>query len=98
MTLSKKIEHILRQRFSPTFLEIIDESSQHAHHGTGEKKGGNYQVTIVSQLFTEKSSLQRQREVYQALSKEFSLNEIHALVIHAYTPEQWKAFSNLKSG
>ncbi len=93
MTVQKKIENILIHIFSPVFLEIIDESDKHAHHGNGEKKGGNYQVTIVAQFFSGKTLLQRHREVHNALAKEFSSNEIHALAVHAYEPEQWKNFT-----
>jgi len=48
----------------------------------------HYEATVVSTEFSGKRSLQRHQLVYAALGTRIG-NEIHALSIRAYTPEEW---------
>ena len=74
----------LRERLSPTRLEVLDESYQHAGHGgaNGTGFGTHFRVRIASQMFTDKSRVARHRLVYDAL-QEFIDGGLHALVIEA---------------
>ena len=82
---------IIRQRlveaFSPESLELVDESAKHAGHTGNKAGGGHYLVTIVSEAFAGKSTIQRHRMVYEALG-DMMKSEIHALSIKALTPDQ----------
>jgi BolA protein len=75
-----KIEQILTEAFQPDFLEVIDESHQHAGHA-GASQGGHYRVTIVSKSFEGKKLLESHRMIYQAI--EPIKSSIHALPIKA---------------
>jgi BolA family transcriptional regulator, general stress-responsive regulator len=72
--------------FLPTHLDIIDDSHQHAGHA-GARSGGHFTVRIVSEAFAGKTLVQRHRMVYQALLELMS-SDIHALSIHAKTPDE----------
>jgi len=76
--IKSKIENLLTQAFKPTYLQVVDESHKHAGHA-GASQGGHYQVTIVSQAFEGKKSLESHRMIYQALEPVKS--SIHALAI-----------------
>ena len=82
---------IIRQRlveaFNPESLELVDESARHAGHTGNKAGGGHYLVTIVSDEFSGKSTIQRHRMVYEALG-DMMKSEIHALSIKALTSEQ----------
>jgi BolA protein len=81
------IEQRLRQALSPTLLELVDQSHEHAGHPGARSGGGHFDVTIVSPHFTGKTLLQRHRLVYEALG-EAMREEIHALSIKALAPDE----------
>lgn len=83
----KRIEEALTQAFSPTHLEIIDESHLHAGHEGAKAGGGHYVVHIVAEGFTEKSRIQKHRMVNDACKHLFP-KTIHALSIQAKAPEE----------
>lgn len=69
--------------FSPTELDIVDES--HLHHGhAGARPGGetHYAVKVRSPAFTGMTRLARHRAVNEALRTEFDAG-LHALHIDA---------------
>ena len=68
-------------------IEIRDDSAQHAGHA-GAAAGGHYSVTIVAVAFAGKGRVARHRMVYDALADAMQRG-IHALVITAYTPEEF---------
>ncbi len=75
----------------PIEIEISDDSHKHAGHAGARGGGGHYTLHIVSQRFVGKNTLARQRMIYSALGEMMKHNEIHALIIHAYTPEELNA-------
>lgn len=81
------IREKLTATFSPTQLDIIDESHLHAGHPGARSGGGHFVATIVSSEFAGKNMLARHRMVYDALG-EMMNTEIHALSIKALTPEE----------
>lgn len=78
-----RIREILSKVFSPTHIEIIDDSGKHAGHA-GAAPGGetHYTVRIRAAAFESMSRVARQRAVMQALSEEFETG-LHALSIKA---------------
>jgi BolA protein len=72
----------LQERLAPVFLEVLDESADHAGHagsdGTGQ--GTHFRVRIQSDVFIGKSRVSRHRLVYDAL-QEFIDQGLHALAI-----------------
>jgi len=49
---------------------------------------GHYEATVVAAAFAGKRSLQRHQLVYATLGSRVG-NEIHALALKTYTPEEW---------
>jgi BolA protein len=81
----------LQSAFSPSHLEIIDESALHAghrgasehsaEHGAGES---HFKIVIVADGLAGLSRLARQRAVLDAISDEVA--QIHAISISASAP------------
>ncbi|MEX2353058.1 MAG: BolA family protein, partial [Gammaproteobacteria bacterium] len=51
--------------------------------------GTHFSTVIISNEFTGKSVVQQHQLVYKALGSKMG-NEIHALAIKTFTPEQWE--------
>jgi BolA protein len=81
-TIRQKLEEALK----PDLIEIIDHSAAHAGHA-GNKGGGHYNVTIVSEQFEGKTLVQRHQLIY-AIMGDMMKEEIHALGINALTPTE----------
>lgn len=80
----------MRERLAtldPESIEIMDESGLHVGHAGARDGGGHYQLIIVSQAFSGQSSQARHRMVYGALGA-LMHNQIHALAIKAYAPDE----------
>lgn len=76
----------LTATFSPTRLEIQDDSDRHAGHA-GARAGGesHFNVLIEAQAFEGAPKVVRQRMVYKALADEMR-GPIHALSVKALAP------------
>jgi len=81
------IESKLTTGFTPAYLSVENESYMHSVPPGSES---HFKVVIVSDQFTGKRLVQRHQTVYQILKGELDQG-IHALAIHAYTPEEWEA-------
>ncbi|MFO1013704.1 MAG: BolA family protein [Caulobacteraceae bacterium] len=76
----------LTARFSPTKIELRDDSSRHAGHGGAHPDGeSHFSLTIESDAFTGLNRVQRQRLVYGALAEELKAR-VHALSVTALAP------------
>ena len=77
-----QLEARLRERLTPTALEVIDESAQHAGHSgaNAEGRGSHFRVRIASPFFTQIPRVARHRLVYDSL-QEFIDQGVHALAI-----------------
>ena len=83
----EKIRARLQGALAPTSLEIVDESHKHAGHEGARDGRGHFAVSIVSAAFSGELPLARHRRVYAALG-EMMQTDIHALSIHARTPQE----------
>lgn len=87
---AERMKTILNSAFSPSVLEIQDESHRHANHaGRNNLPAGetHYKITIVSPHFTGQNRLARQRAVNEALNAEFA-SGLHALSMVLRTPQE----------
>ena len=76
--------NIIRNRLAflnPTKLDIVDESYLHKGHA-GNTGGGHFNVTVISEMFLNKSTMERHRIIYSAL-QDLIPKDIHALSIKA---------------
>jgi BolA protein len=74
---------------APAVLEVIDESSMHS-----VPKGAqtHFKVVIVSDAFAGRSLVARHRLVNEACASLVGKpGGVHALSIHALTPDEWSA-------
>jgi BolA protein len=83
------IEEKLKLKFSPTYIEVHDESHMHAGHA-GAPDGGqsHFRILVVSADFEGLNSLKRQRAVNACLKEELA-GKIHALSMSLKTPDQY---------
>lgn len=86
MTTEDLIRQRLMQAFTPTFLDVINESHGHRVAPGSET---HFKVVIVSEQFSGIRSVQRHRQVYAALTEALE-GGVHALAIHTYTPSEWE--------
>ena len=70
----------LQNKFSPTHLEVIDDSAKHAGHAGAQGGAGHYTVIISAEYFSKISRVAAHREIYQVLN-DLIPHEIHALQI-----------------
>jgi stress-induced morphogen len=75
----------LIRSFTPTVLEVINESHNHAVPAGSET---HFKVVVVSESFAGQSPVARHRQVNKALAKQLA-GRLHALSIQAFTPAQW---------
>ena len=79
-----QLQERLQQRLTPSRLEVLDESFQHAGHAgaNGTGFGTHFRVRLASPLFTGKSRVAQHRLVYDAL-QDFIDQGLHALAIES---------------
>jgi stress-induced morphogen len=87
-----RIRALLTQAFSPTVLEVQDDSARHAGH-SGAQPGGqtHYSVLMVSPVFDGMTRVARSRAVHAALEREFGSPDVggmHALALTLRTPQE----------
>ncbi|MDG2990743.1 BolA/IbaG family iron-sulfur metabolism protein [Candidatus Synechococcus calcipolaris G9] len=51
--------------------------------------GDHYQAVVVSDAFHGKGLVQQHQLVYKTLQGLMASNELHALALKTYTPDQW---------
>lgn len=79
-----EIQKRLTENFSPSVLEVIDDSAKHIGHAGSQGGAGHYIVIIVADTFKNKSRTAAHREIYAVLG-DLIPDEIHALQIKILT-------------
>ncbi|WP_299689504.1 BolA/IbaG family iron-sulfur metabolism protein [uncultured Vibrio sp.] len=83
--LQEVIETKLHNEFSPTHLNVINESYMHNVPAGSES---HFKVIVVSEAFDGLRLIARHRAVNKTLAEELADN-LHALSIHTYTKSEW---------
>ncbi len=86
-TRADQLRHALQQ-LTPLHLDVLDESHMHSR---GLET--HYKAVIVSEAFIGKRAIQRHQAVYAAVGG--LMQQIHALSLHTFTPEEWDADSDV---
>lgn len=78
------------QPLSPTYIDLQNESMNHAGYFAG--KESHFKLTIVSEDFTSQGLVARHQKVYGLVANLLTQGGgmVHALAIHAYTPDEWQ--------
>jgi stress-induced morphogen len=87
MTISRSIHDKLVEQLAPVALQVINESRMHAVPKDSET---HFKVIVVSHAFEGQTLVKRHRLINTILADELR-GGVHALAIHAYTPDQWTA-------
>mmetsp|Transcript_28300 Transcript_28300/g.62007 ORF Transcript_28300/g.62007 Transcript_28300/m.62007 type:complete len:154 (-) Transcript_28300:332-793(-) len=86
------IERKLKERFQPTLLVVMDETSKHTSHLDNVavedlRAETHFRIEVVSDSFAGKPRLQRHRMVFAALGDELRAG-VHALFLNVKTPAE----------
>ena len=84
MSVETTIKKKVRTAFQAEILSVQNES--HLHSGPATES--HFNLTIVSEYFSELARVKRHQAVYRVLSEELS-NGVHALALHLFTPDEW---------
>ena len=74
------IQSRLQQAFSPTYLEVIDESDKHIGHAGHQGGGRHFAIMISAKRLDHVSRIDAHRQIY-ALFTDMMPDTIHALKI-----------------
>ncbi len=84
----QEIERLLNEAFSPTRLDVINDSAKHSGHSGDDGSGeSHFTVVIEAPAFADMSRVERQRAVNAALG-DIPGERVHALSIQASAPTQ----------
>lgn len=81
---SAKVQQILNEALNLEELHIKGE-------------GSHYEVIAVDACFEGMNRVKKQQTIYAPLMEYIQRNDIHALSIKAYTPEEWARDKKLMS-
>jgi len=90
MLLSEIIKEKIEKSLSIAGVIIEDESYKHEGH-PGSRPGGetHFKIKVISESFSGKSRIERQRMIFRALENEMK-EKIHAISIAALTPKEFR--------
>ena len=79
---------------NPQHIELNNES--HMHSGYFEGKESHFKLTSVSDVFAGLRLVSRHQAVYAAVANLLTSGGgmVHALAIHAYTPDEWQSVAS----
>lgn len=82
---AQAIEAKLKQAFSPSHFELLNESHMHSVPANSET---HFKLILVAEAFEGLRPVARQQKVYALLQEELA-GPVHALAQHTYTPSEW---------
>ena len=82
--MQQQIIQQLEAKFSPTHLDVENESHM---HNVAPGSESHFKVTIVTEQFDGLMLIKRHRAVNEVLKE--ILGQIHALALHTMTPSEW---------
>ncbi len=87
MRRAERIEQSMADAFVLAHLEVLDESG---NHSVPEGAESHFKVVAVAEAFADMTRIARHRAINETLASEFD-GGMHALAVHAYTPDEWQA-------
>lgn len=81
MSVKSEMQDILIKEFSPSYIELVDQSDHHIGHAGHDGRGeSHFLLKMTSDKFKGISRVERQRMVYKALDG-FLKGRVHALAL-----------------
>ncbi len=87
MTVANTIEQKIRDGLPVEHLEVVNESHMHNVPPDSET---HFKVTVVSEAFDGQMPVRRHKQIYALLDAEMA-GPVHALALHTFTPQEWRA-------
>lgn len=84
MSIAERIEQRLRDQLP--VVELVLENESHMHR---RGQDSHFKLVLVSPAFAGQSLVKRHQTVYGVLQEE--MQQLHALALHTFTPEEWAA-------
>lgn len=82
----QEMERLLTDAFSPTSLQVINDSAKHSGHSGDDGSGESHFIVVIeAPAFADTSRLERQRMVNAALG-DIPGDRVHAVAIQASAP------------
>lgn len=75
---------------TPESIQLNIAQGMATEHLSVDGDGRHFEAVVVSDAFAGKSRIQRHQLVYQTLGERMR-EEIHALSIKTYTPQEWES-------
>ncbi len=86
-SIAQEMSQLLTEAFSPSKLDIINDSAQHSGHAGDDGSGeSHFTIVIEAAAFAEMNRLARQRAVIATLG-DIVGERVHAVAIKASVPE-----------
>ncbi len=86
MSREERIKSQLIESFAPLFMEVQNESHKHS---VPENSETHFNIIVVSDIFSGKNRVQRQRMVNQLLKPELN-SGLHALTMKTWTQTEYE--------
>ena len=74
----------------PSTVQAILAQGLPCTHLAVDGDGHHFEAVIVCAEFAGKNRVQRQQRVFAVVGEKMERNEIHALSMKCYTPEEWE--------
>jgi|TARA_Y100000310_G_scaffold312840_2_gene360549 BolA protein len=87
MSIQEAVETRIAADIDCQHLDVVNESNKHNVPVGSES---HFRVVVVSGEFRDEKLIARHRRI-NALLADLLADEIHALALHAYTEEEWRA-------
>ncbi len=75
---------------TPESIQKNIEQGMALSHVSVVGDGRHFEAVVVSEEFAGMSRIQRQQRVYKTLGARMDDNEVHALSIKTFTPQEWQ--------
>ncbi len=85
--LQERIERKLAEALDPEHLEVVNESG---NHNVADGSETHFKVVVVARAFEGERLIKRHRRVNSTLAEELEAG-VHALAMHTYTADEWRA-------
>ncbi len=84
---AQELQELLQSRLPECEFRVQGDDGQH------------FQVVAISPVFAEmKTPVKKQQLVMSQLSEEIASNQVHAVALKTFTPEEWEKVKDLHVG
>ena len=84
-SIESTINSIIEESYNPLYVELVNESFM---HNVPKDSESHFKLIIVSDIFKDKTVIERHKIIYAALDSYIKSGEIHALTIKSLTIDE----------